>query len=46
MKKLNEKETELIEMIRNFRASKGRMEKEQEFQWEIERLLYELMFEE
>lgn len=42
--KLNEKEKDLIESIRNFRASKGRMEKESEFEWLIYKYLHELMY--
>ena len=41
--KVTEKEKELIEAIRNFKASKGRMEKEFEFIWYIRRLLDEML---
>ncbi len=40
---LNEKEKELIEAIRNFKASKGRMENKKEFRFYINRLVRELM---
>lgn len=46
MTRLTEKEKELIEVIRNFREAKGRMEKETEFQWLIFKLLEELMYDE
>lgn len=44
MKKLNEKEKDLIEAIRNFKAARGWMENKAEFEWEIHRLLNELMY--
>lgn len=43
MKRLTEKEKDLIEAIRNFKASKGRMENQFEFEWLINKLLHELM---
>lgn len=43
MKRLNEKEEELIEAIRNFNASKGWMENPTEFEYYILGLVYELM---
>lgn len=43
MTKLTDKEKDLIEAIRNFRASKGYMEKQFEFEWYIYQLLHELM---
>lgn len=43
MTKLNEKEKELIEAIRNFKASKGRMEMRDQFEDYINKLLTELM---
>ena len=46
MTRLTEKEKELIEVIRNFRQAKGRMEKVTEFQWLISKLLEELMYDE
>ena len=44
MKKLNEKEKDLIEAIRNFKAARGWMENKAEFEWEIHQLLNELMY--
>ncbi len=43
MIEFNEKEVELIEAIRNFKASKGRMEKREIFEDYINQLLTELM---
>ncbi len=43
MKRLNKKEKDLIEAIRNFKASRGRMEMQWEFEWYIYQLLHELM---
>lgn len=43
MKKLTEKERDLIEAIRNFRASEGRLERQEEFKWYIFETLFELM---
>lgn len=43
MKRLNEKEKDLIEAIRSFRASEGRMEMQAEFEWYIYQLLHDLM---
>ena len=43
MKRLTNKEKELIEAVRNFKASKGRMEQQAEFEWYIYRTLHELM---
>lgn len=43
MKRLTKKEKDLIEAIRNFKASKGRMEHPIEFEWYIYQLLHELM---
>lgn len=43
MKRLNKKEKDLIEAIRNFKASRGRMEMQDEFEWYIYKLLHELM---
>lgn len=43
MKKLSKKEKDLIEAIRNFKASRGRMEMQDEFEWYIYELLHELM---
>lgn len=45
MKRLNEKEKDLIEAIRNFKASRGRMEKESEYEWLINYYLTQLMYE-
>lgn len=45
MKRLNETEKDLIEAVRNFRASKGRMEKEAEYEWMIYEYLHQLMYE-
>lgn len=45
MKRLNEKEKDLIEAIRNFRASKGRMDDESEYEWLINYYLHQLMYE-
>lgn len=44
-KRLTQKEMDLIEAVRNFKASKGRMEKQNEFEWYIYRTLHELMYE-
>lgn len=43
MKKLSKKEKDLIEAIRNFKASKGWMENPTEFEYYILGLVYELM---
>lgn len=43
--KLKEKEKDLIEAIRNFRQSLGRMEKQNEFEFYIQKLLAELMYD-
>ena len=43
MKRLNKKEKDLIEAIRNFKASRGSMEMQAEFEWYIYKLLHELM---
>ena len=43
MKRLTTQEKDLIEAIRNFRASQGRMENQWEFEWYIYQLLHELM---
>jgi len=43
MKRLTKKEKDLIEAIRNFKASRGRMENQFEFEWYIYQLLHELM---
>lgn len=43
MKPLNETEKDLIEAIRNFNASKGRMEQESEYEWLIYYYLDKLM---
>lgn len=43
MKRLTKKEKELIEAIRNFKASRGWMENPTEFEWYIYQLLHELM---
>ncbi len=45
MKRLNEIEKDLIEAVRNFRASKGRMEKESEYEWMIYFYLHKLMYD-
>lgn len=45
MKRLNETEKDLIEAVRNFKASKGRMEKESEYEWMIYFYLHKLMYE-
>lgn len=45
MKRLNEKEKDLIEAIRNFKASRGRMELQAEYEWQISKWLHELMYE-
>lgn len=45
MKRLNKTEKDLIEAVRNFRASKGRMEKEAEYEWMIYEYLHQLMYE-
>ena len=45
MKRLNETEKDLIEAVRNFKASKGRMEKGSEYEWMIYFYLHKLMYE-
>lgn len=45
MKRLNETEKDLIEAVRNFRASKGRMEMEAEYEWMIYFYLHKLMYD-
>lgn len=45
MKRLNKTEKDLIEAVRNFRASKGRMEREAEYEWMIYEYLHQLMYE-
>ena len=42
---MNETEKDLIEAVRNFKASKGRMEKESEYEWMIYFYLHKLMYE-
>lgn len=46
MKKLNDKEKDLIESIRNFKKARGWIEHEAEFRWLIYRTLEELLDEE
>ncbi len=45
IKQLSKKEEDLIEAIRNFKASKGWMENPNEFEWLIHRYVDELLFE-
>lgn len=45
MTRLNETEKDLIEAVRNFRNSRGRMEKESEYEWLINKYLHILMYE-
>ena len=40
--KLTEKEKDLIEAIRNYKASKSRMTNPEEYEWYIQRLIAEL----
>lgn len=44
MKRLTNKEKELIEVIRNFQASKGRMEFESDFYFYIHSVLDNLLY--
>mgnify|MGYP000246121294 CR=1 FL=1 len=46
MKRLNNKEKDLIEAIRNFRKARGWIENENEFRWLIYRTVEELMYDE
>lgn len=46
MKRLNDKEKDLIEAIRNFRKARGWIENENEFRWLIYKTVDELMYEE
>lgn len=46
MKRLNNKEKELIEVIRNFQSSKGRMEFEADFYFYIHQVLDNLLYPE
>lgn len=43
MTRLTKQEKDLIEAIRNFKASLGRMENQFEFEWYIYYLLHKLM---
>ncbi|MGM9748312.1 MAG: hypothetical protein ACI3ZN_05895, partial [Candidatus Cryptobacteroides sp.] len=43
MKRLNKKEEDLIEAIRNFKRARGWIEREQEFRWMIYKLVEELI---
>lgn len=46
MKRLNDKEKDLIEAIRNFRKARSRIEQENEFRWLIYKTVEELMCDE
>ena len=46
MKRLNDKEKDLIEAIRNFRKARSRIEQENEFRWLIYKTVEELMYDE
>lgn len=46
MKRLNNKEKDLIEAIRSFRKARGWIENENEFRWLIYRTVEELMYDE
>lgn len=46
MKRLNKQERELIEVIRNFQASRGRMDYEQEFYFYIHSVLDQILYPE
>lgn len=43
MKRLNDKEKDLIEAIRNFRKARSRIEQENEFRWLIYKTVEELL---
>ncbi|MGM9737118.1 MAG: hypothetical protein ACI3ZT_01735 [Candidatus Cryptobacteroides sp.] len=43
MKRLTNKEKDLIEAIRNFKRARGWIEREQEFRWLIYKLVEELI---
>lgn len=45
MKRLNNKEKDLIEAIRNFKRARGWIEREQEFRWLIYKMVDELIEE-
>ena len=46
MKRLNDKEKDLIEAIRNFKKARSRIEQENEFRWLIYKTVEELMYDE
>ena len=46
MKRLNDKEKDLVEAIRNFRKARSRIEQENEFRWLIYKTVEELMYDE
>lgn len=46
MERLNDKEKDLIEAIRNFKKARGWIEREQEYRWLIYKLVEELIEDE